>query len=78
MVTVLLFSHHGTVKLTWEVLKNEGMIALMWVQVQCMIQGAQGWCTGMTQRDGMGIQDAEHIYTRGGFMSMCGKTNTVL
>ena len=21
---------------------------------QCMIQGAQGWCTGMTQRDGMG------------------------
>ena len=24
------------------------------VQVQCMIQGTQGWCTGMTQRDGMG------------------------
>ena len=24
------------------------------VQVRCMIQGAQGWCTGMTQRDGMG------------------------
>ena len=24
------------------------------VQVQCMIQGARGWCTGMTQRDGMG------------------------
>ena len=24
------------------------------VQVQCMRQGAQGWCTGMTQRDGMG------------------------
>ena len=23
------------------------------VQVQCMIQDAQGWCTGMTQRDGM-------------------------
>ena len=23
-------------------------------QVQCMIQDAQGWCTGMTQRDGMG------------------------
>ena len=21
---------------------------------QCMIQGAQGWCTGMTQRDRMG------------------------
>ena len=24
------------------------------VQVRCMIQGAQSWCTGMTQRDGMG------------------------
>ena len=24
------------------------------VQVLCMRQGAQGWCTGMTQRDGMG------------------------
>ena len=24
------------------------------VQVRCMIQDAQGWCTGVTQRDGMG------------------------
>ena len=24
------------------------------VQVQCMRKGAQGWCSGMTQRDGMG------------------------
>ena len=24
------------------------------VQVRCMRQGAQGWCTGMTQRDGVG------------------------
>ena len=24
------------------------------VQFQCMGQGARGWCTGMTQRDGMG------------------------
>ena len=23
-------------------------------QVRCMIQDALGWCTGMTQRDGMG------------------------
>ena len=27
---------------------------------------------------GTGIQDGEHMYTRGGFMSMCGKTNTIL
>ena len=24
------------------------------IQVQCMIQGAQGWCASMTLRDGMG------------------------
>ena len=54
------------------------------VQVWCMRQGAQGWCTGMTKRDGIGerggreCQDGEHIYTSGWFMSMCGKTTTIL
>ena len=49
-----------------------------------MIQDAQGWCTGMTQRDGMGrevgggVQDGEHMYTHGGFMLMYSKTNIVL
>ena len=50
-----------------------------------MIQNARGWCTGMTQRDGMrwvvvggGVQDGEHMYTCGGFMLMYGKTNTIL
>ena len=48
-----------------------------------MIQDAQGWCTGMTQRDhgeggGRGVQDGEHMYTCGGFMSMYSKTNTIL
>ena len=48
------------------------------------IQDAWGWCTGMTQRDGMGrevggeVQDWEHMYTRGGFMLMYGKTNAIL
>ena len=47
----------------------------------------------MTQRDGMGrevgggfrigntctpVVDWEHVYTRGGFMLMYGKTNTIL
>ena len=46
--------------------------------------GAQGWCTGMTQRDGMGkemgkgVQDREHMYTHGWFMSLYGKTTTIL
>ena len=46
--------------------------------------GCLGWCTGMTQRDGMGrevgggVQDWEHVYARGRFMLMYGKTNTIL
>ena len=27
---------------------------------------------------GRGVQDGEHMYTRGGFMSMYGRTNTIL
>jgi len=27
------------------------------VQVRCRIQDAWGWCTGMTQRDGMGREE---------------------
>ena len=46
-----------------------------------MRQGAQGWCTGMTLRDGMGrevaggAQDGGHMYARGWFMSMYGKNH---
>ena len=35
----------------------------------------EGWCEEEGRR---GVQDGEHVYTRGGFMSMCGKTNTIL
>ena len=54
------------------------------VQVRCRIQDAWAWCTGMTQKDGMrrevggGVQDGEHVYTRGRFMLMYGKTYTIL
>ena len=45
-----------------------------------LIQDPWGWCTGMTRRDGTGrgVQDGEHVYTRGIFMLMCGRTNTIL
>ena len=33
---------------------------------------------GVGKRDGRGVQDGEHMYPRGGFMSMYGKTNTIL
>jgi len=49
-----------------------------------MRQGAQGWCTGITQRDGMGwggrgkgVQHGEYMYTCGTFMLMYGKTTTI-
>ena len=51
------------------------------VQVRCMRQGAQGRCTGMTLRDGMGrevragVQDRGHMYTHGWFMLMYGKNH---
>ena len=44
-----------------------------------MRQGAQGQCTGMTLRDGIerevGVQNEEHVYTHGWFMSMYGKNH---
>ena len=30
------------------------------------------------ERGGRGVQDGEHMYTRGGFLSMYGKTTTIL
>jgi len=35
----------------------------------------EGW---YREEDGRGVQDREHMYTRGGFMLMYGKTNIIL
>ena len=35
----------------------------------------EGW---YGEGGGWGVQDWEHVYTRGGFMLMYGKTNTIL
>ena len=35
----------------------------------------EGW---YGEEGGRGVQDEEHMYTRGRFMSMHGKTNTIL
>ena len=41
--------------------------------------GALGSPRGMYgEGDGRGVQDGEHVYTRGRFMWMYGKTNTIL
>ena len=45
-----------------------------------MKQGTQSQCSRITQRDGgegggSGVQDGGHMYPRGWFMSMYGKTH---
>ena len=43
--------------------------------------GCQGWCTGMTLRDGMGREaggEFRMAESHGGFMLMYGKTNAIL
>ena len=47
------------------------------VQVWCMKQGTQNWCSGTTQRGGMGrgFRMRGHTCTRPWFMSMCGKNH---
>ena len=40
--------------------------------------GALGSARGMVWGGGKGVQDWEHVYTRGRFMLMFGKTNTIL
>ena len=35
-------------------------------------------CSGLVHWDDPEGWDGEHMYTHGGFMSMCGKTNTIL
>ena len=56
------------------------------VQVRCRMQDSGS--LGLVHRDdpegwygeggGRGVQDVEHVYTRGGCMLMYGKTNSIL
>ena len=55
-----------------------------WITSPGSIQDPWGWCTGMTWRDGMGkevrggFRMGNMCTPRGGFMLMCGRTNTIL
>ena len=51
------------------------------VQVQCTILGLVHWDDpegGYGEGGGRRLQDGEHMYTCGGFISIFGKTNTIL
>ena len=54
------------------------------VQVRCRIQDALGLVHWDDPEEwygeggGRGVQDGEHVYTRGGFMLTYGKTNRIL
>ena len=49
-----------------------------------MIQGAWGWLHWddpegwYREGGGSGVQNGKHVYTRGGFMLIYGKNNTIL
>ena len=43
-----------------------------------MIQDGAGVLGWFGEGGGRGVQNGEHVYTRGGFMLMYGKTNTIL
>ena len=48
-----------------------------WYRVLGMVhwEDPEGWDG---EGGGRGVQDGEHMYTHGGLMSVCGKTNTIL
>ena len=39
------------------------------------LDNLEGW---YEEGGGRGVQDGEHVYARGRFMLMCGRTNTIL
>ena len=49
-------------------MQDTGCLELLW-------DDPEGW---YEEEGGRGVQDGEHVYTRGGFMLMYGKTNTIL
>ena len=49
-------------------MQDTGCLGLLW-------DDPEGW---YEEEGGRGVQDGEHVYTRGGFMLMYGKTNTIL
>ena len=58
---------------------GEGEGGMIWENgiETCIMHGddPEGW---YGEGGGRGVQDWEHVYTRGGFMLMSGKTNTIL
>ena len=48
---------------------------LHWTWIGDLLDDTEGW---YGEGGGREVQDGEHVYTRGGFMLMYGKTNTIL
>ena len=65
---------------------NMHIIYVKWISSPCLIH--ETGCLGLVnwydpegwdwEGGGRGVQDGEHMYTHGRFMSMCGKTTTIL
>ena len=50
-------------------------VPLIRISVFVPLDDPEGW---YGEGGGRGVQEWEHVYTRGGFMLMYGKTNTIL
>ena len=60
---------YGLPKLSPDLMQDKGSLGLVdW-------DDPEGW---YREGGGRGVQDGEHVYTRGGFMLLYGKTNTIL
>ena len=74
----------------WDICKNSIETCILRYVKQITSQGLmhETGCSGLVHWDdpegwdmegvGRGVQDGEHMYTHGGFMSIYGKTTTVL
>ena len=51
------------------------LVKPLWRTVWKFLKKLEGWCG---EGGGSGVQDGEHVYAHGGFMLMCGRTNTIL
>ena len=60
----------------WKILKEMGILDHLTCLLRNLCAGQEA--TVRTLRGGKGVQDGKHVYTRGRFMSMYGKTNTIL
>jgi len=70
-----ILPNHPTLSLSHRVQKTVLYICVSFAVLHTGWDDPEGW---YGEGGGRGVQNGEHVYTRGGFMLMHGKTNTIL